>query len=121
VRIPFAHPPATRERMAVAQAEIAAAEAEIAQLDRSIALTRERARVRLDAARALAQGAEARHALLSERATLMQQAFAGGQQPLVELVRARSALAEADAARRRASVEIGRAVSQLNQVSGIEP
>lgn len=121
VRIPLAHPPTTRERMANAQAEIAAAEAEIAQLDRSITLTRERARVRLDAARALAQGAEARHALLGERAALMQQAFAAGQQPLVELVRARSTLADADAARRRAAVEIGRATSQLNQVSGIEP
>lgn len=121
VRIPFAHPPATRERMATAQAEIAAAEAEIAQLDRSLRLTRERARVRLDAARTLAQGAAARHALLGERAALVQQAFAAGQQPLVELVRARSALAEADAARRRAAVEIGRATSQLHQVSGIEP
>lgn len=121
VRIPFSHAPATRERMASAQAEISAAEAELAQLDRSITLARERARVRLDAARALAQGAEARHALLDERASLMQQAFAAGQQPLVELVRARGALADADAARRRATVEIGRAVSQLNQVSGIEP
>ncbi len=121
VRIPFSHAPATRERAATAQADIAAAEAEIAQLDRSITLTRERARIRLEAARAQAQGAEARHALLNERASLMQQAFAAGQQPLVELVRARSALADADAARRRTTVEIGRAVSQLNQVSGIEP
>lgn len=121
VRIPFSHPTATRERMAAAQAEIAAAEAEVAQLDRAITLTRARARVRLDAARAIAQAAEARHALLNERASLVQQAFAAGQQPLVELVRARSALADADAARRRATVEIGRAVSQLNQVSGIEP
>jgi outer membrane protein TolC len=121
VRIPFAHAPAVRERVALAQADITAAEAEAAQLDRVLALARDRARLRLEVARDLARGAEARHAVLAERGGLVERAYRGGELPLVELVRARAALADADAARRRAAVEAGRAVSQLNQVSGVEP
>ncbi len=121
IRIPFAHGPAVRERIALAEADITAAEAEVTQLDRALALARERTRTRLVAAQDIARGSEARHTALAERAGLVVRAWRGGELPLVELVRARAALAEADAARRRARAELGRAFSQLNQVAGVEP
>ncbi len=121
IRIPFAHGPAVRERVALAEADITAAEADAAQLDRALTLARGRTRTRLAAAQDIARGSEARHAALAERAGLVDRAWRGGELPLVELVRARAALADADAARRRARAELGRAFSQLNQVAGVEP
>lgn len=121
VRIPFAYAPQVNERVAVARAEAAQAEASFAAAARTLAAADARARAQAEDAAAIAALAEARHRALSEQSGLAETAYRAGNLPFAEVVRARAQLAAADAQRRRARVEGGRAASQINQVLGLEP
>lgn len=121
VTIPLSYSGAQRERIAEARAQVAAGNAGLATLERVLPTGVERAREAQASATARANLADARHGALSEQVRLVEAAWRAGQTPLIELVRARSQLAESDAARRLARVQAGRAVSALNQALGVEP
>jgi len=120
-RLPLRHPPTHREQLAEARAGVVAAEAELTAAERSLRGAVDRARAAREAALDLARLAEARHVALAQQARLYEAAYRGGQLPLIEVVRVRAQLADADAARRRARAEAGRAASEINQVLGMEP
>jgi len=115
------HGPSYREALAEARAGVTTAEAELASAERSLRGAVEQAREAREAAIELTRLAEARHAALAEQTRLYEAAYRGGEQALIEVVRVRAQLADADAARRRARAEAGRATSEINQVLGIEP
>jgi len=75
-----------------------------------------------DAANARVAGlANQRHRALSEQPGLAEASYRAGNLPFAEVVRVRAQIAQADAQRRRARVEQGRAASQINQTLGLEP
>lgn len=118
--LPLGHAPRQRERLATAQAVTTAGLAGVGPAERTVQGGLDRARAARDAAAALAAAAEARYAALAEQTSLFAAAWRGGELPLIELLRARATLAEADAARARAQVDVGRAASDLNQAQGVE-
>ena len=81
----------------------------------------DRARAVRATALALVETTEARYAALARQARLYEESYRLGQQPLIEVVRVRVQRADADAARRRARAEAGRAESLLNQALGMLP
>lgn len=119
--IPLGSPPLQRERMAAAQAITTAGSAAAVVADRSVDGGVARAREARDAAASVLRSAEGRHAALAGQTALYEAAWRAGELPLIEVIRARTALAEADAARLRARVAVGRAASDLNQAFGVEP
>jgi cobalt-zinc-cadmium efflux system outer membrane protein len=119
--LPLRHGPTYREQLAEARAGTVAAEAELAAAERTLRGSMDRARAARETALELARLAEARHAALRQQAGLFEQSYRAGQLPLIELVRVRGQLADADAARRRARAEAGRAASDVNQYLGVEP
>lgn len=120
-RLPLRHGPTYREALAEARAATATSEAELASAERSLQAAVARAREARAAALDLARLAESRHAALAEQTRLYEASFRAGQLPFIEIVRVRTQLADADAARRRARAEAGRAASDINQVLGFEP
>lgn len=120
-RLPLRHGPTHREAMAEARAATIAAEAEAGSAERVLLGSLDRAREARRAALDLARLSEDRHRALAEQASLYETSWRGGQLPLIELVRVRSQLAEADVARRRSRAEAGRAASEINQMLGLEP
>lgn len=121
LRFPFAYAPRNAERRAAALREAGTAAAEQTAAERTIAGELETARTALESAR-IAQGlAEQRYIVLAEAAALADQALASGQASLLETLRLRASLASADADRRRASVALRQAISQINQAQGYEP
>lgn len=121
VRIPFAYAPQVNERVATARAEAALAEATFSTVARTLANADLRARAQAEDARAIAQLSEQRHRALSEQSGLYETSYRAGNLPFLEVVRVRAQLAAADAQRRRARVEQGRAASLINQTLGLEP
>ncbi len=121
VRIPFAYAPQVNERVATARAEAVLAESTFATLARTLAGADSRARAQAEDAVAIAGLAEQRHRALAEQSGLAETAYRAGNLPFAEVVRVRAQLAQADAQRRRARAEQGRAASQINQVLGLEP
>ena len=121
VRIPFSYAPQVNERVATARADAALAEANFATTARTLAGADRRARAQADDASAIAQLSEQRHRALAEQSGLSETAYRAGNLPFAEVVRVRAQLAGADAQRRRARVEQGRAASIINQTLGLEP
>ncbi|WP_431304022.1 TolC family protein [Sediminicoccus sp. BL-A-41-H5] len=121
VRIPFSYAPQVNERIATARAEATLAEATLATVARTLAGADTRARAQAGDAATIAGLAEQRHRALAEQTGLSEAAYRAGQLPFAEVVRVRSQIAQADAQRRRARVEQGRAASTINQTLGLEP
>lgn len=121
VSLPLQNPPAWREQIASARAEVTTASAELASAGRTVAGGVDRARAVRATALALVETTEARYAALARQARLYEESYRLGQQPLIEVVRVRVQRADADAARRRARAEAGRAESLLNQALGMLP
>lgn len=121
VRIPFAYAPQVNERIATARAEATLAEATLATVARTLAGADARARAQAGDAAAIAGLAEQRHRALAEQAGLVEASYRAGNLPFAEVVRVRAQIAQADAQRRRARVEQGRAASTINQTLGLEP
>jgi outer membrane protein TolC len=120
-RLPLRHPPTYRESLAEARAGTLTAEAELVTAERVLRGTVDRARAAREAALDLLRLAEARFAALGRQRQFYEEAYRAGQLPLIEVVRVRAQLADADANRRRARAEAGRTASDINQVLGIEP
>jgi cobalt-zinc-cadmium efflux system outer membrane protein len=120
-RLPLRHPPTYRESLADARAGTLTAEAELVTAERVLRGAVDRARAAREAAFDLLRLAEARFAALSRQRQFYEEAYRAGQLPLIEVVRVRAQLADADSNRRRVRAEAGRAASDINQVLGIEP
>ncbi|MBC7433265.1 MAG: TolC family protein, partial [Rubritepida sp.] len=121
VRIPFSYAPQVNERIATARADALLAEATFATAARTLAGADRRARAQAEDAGAIAQLSEQRYRALAEQSGLYEAAYREGNLAFLEVVRVRAQLAGADAQRRRARVEQGRAASLINQTLGLEP
>jgi cobalt-zinc-cadmium efflux system outer membrane protein len=121
LNIPLQNRPLQRERLAEARAAVASGIVGLSTAERAVAGALDTAREAEAAARAVLEATAAQHEAARRQAALFEQSFRAGQLPLVEVVRARGALANADAALRRARVGVGRAVSVTNQALGILP
>lgn len=119
--IPFQNPPLQRERLAEARAAMSAGVAELHSAERTVASAADAARATRETAEAVMVTAQARHDAVRRQAALAEAALRAGQLPLIELVRVRGQLADADAALRRARVNAARSVSVLNQAQGVLP
>ena len=97
------------------------AEATLATVARTLAGADARARAQAGDAAAIAGLAEQRHRALAEQTGLSEASYRAGNLPFAEVVRVRAQIAQADAQRRRARVEQGRAASTINQTLGLEP
>ena len=121
VRIPLGTADRNRPLMAAALAEVDVAEAaHLQQRDQLLA--------DLAIARSAQAGAEqqlrdeqARAALLSERASLLEKSFAAGESALPETLRALTAAQEAQAAVKRQEVALGLARARVLQAQGVTP
>ena len=85
-------------------------QAEVGKAEADLATARERATL-----------AEERYRAFAERLNLVERSVRLGEAALVELVRARASLFEADVARRQSEVAVLQARSRLNQAVGLEP
>ena len=121
IRIPFSYAPQVNERIATARADALLAEATFATVARTLAGADRRARAQAEDAGAIAQLSEQRYRALAEQSGLYEAAYREGNLAFLEVVRVRAQLAGADAQRRRARVEQGRAASLINQTLGLEP
>lgn len=121
VTVPLGSRAVQREQLAVARAGTEAAQALVAATDRGVRGGFAQAQEARQAALAIQRSTEGRFAALVEQTRLVESAWRGGQTTLIEVIRARAMLAEADEARLRARVASGRALSGLNQASGAEP
>lgn len=121
IRIPFSYGPQVNERLATARADAILAETNFATVARTLAGADARARAQAEDAAAIAGLADQRHRALAEQAGLAEASYRAGNLPFAEVVRVRAQIAQADAQRRRARVEQGRAASQINQTLGLEP
>lgn len=121
VVLPLQNPGVWREQVAAARATVAAGNAGLVTAGRDLTGSLDRARETRATALLLVEATEARHAALAQQARLYEAAFRAGQLPLVEVIRVRAQNAVADAARRRARAEAGRAISLVNQSFGVEP
>jgi len=121
VRLPLATEARNRPRIASAQAEVTRAEAQLALLQRELEIEIRQARLAFEAAQAQVRLAEAGFRTLEQRRRQLEQAYAAGEMPLVEVIRARTAAFDADLARARARAGQDRARARLNQALGVMP
>ncbi len=120
-RLPFATDGRNLPRIAAAQAEVTRAEAALALLARELDIEIRQGRLALASAAEQRRLADAAFRALDERRGQIERAYAAGEIPLVELVRARVGAFEADAFRARARASQNRARSRLNQALGAMP
>ena len=108
-------------KRAAAAAEVVAAREEFALAQREVAGDVDQVQARLDGARQQLAALEARRGNLAAVVQLAQEGQRAGQVALIELIRARLQLFEADLARATARVAVGRTRSDMNQALGLEP
>lgn len=121
VEIPFSSEARNKPRRAAAVAAHSAALAELSASEREIQASVERARVALGSARRQVTALDQRIAALQSALVLTEQAYRFGEAPFVEVIRARGAVFEAEAARLNARIAAERARSDVNQALGIQP
>ncbi|MBV1796382.1 TolC family protein [Siccirubricoccus sp. G192] len=121
VRLPLATEARNRPRLAAAQAEVSRAEAQLALLQRELEIESRQARLGFEAAQAQLRLAEAGFRTLEQRRRQLEQAYAVGEMPLVEVIRARTAAFDSDLTRARARANQDRARARLNQALGVMP
>jgi outer membrane protein TolC len=121
LRIPFATEGRNAPRRAAAQAGVSAALAQYAAAQREV-------RLDVDTSRAALATAEEQSKLLDDRlravrdsVTRLERSFAAGQIAMVEVLRGRAALFEAELAQARNSMAVLRARARLNQALGVVP
>jgi outer membrane protein, heavy metal efflux system len=121
LRIPFPLSSQTQPRLAAGRAEIAQAEAELALARERLEADAEGARAELAQARRVEQLTAERARLADDSHALIDKAFRLGQADLPTRLRAESERFDARLAARRASLEVGRALSRLQQTFGVLP
>lgn len=121
LRIPFGTASRNEPLMAAALSEVDLAEATQRELQQQIEAEAATARQGQEAARQQLRDETARAQLLRERATLIEKSFKAGESALVELLRAVTAAAQAEAAVARARAALAQSTSRLEQALGVMP
>jgi len=121
VRIPFPLGSQTQPRLSAARAEIAQAEAELVLARERIEADADGARAELAQARRVEQLTVERARLADDSYALIEKAFRLGQADLPTRLRAENERFDARLAASRASLEVGRALSRLQQTYGVLP
>ncbi len=121
VRIPFGGTHRNAPRIAAARAELDVAQAELDAAERQITVEQATARDALQAAHTAERLATERAALSTEAQTLVAKAYRLGQSDLPTRLRTDNERFDAELALARARIESQRAVSRLNQSSGLLP
>lgn len=121
VKIPFGGAVRNAPRDAAALAELDTARAEEARTARRLEAESRNARAALELAQRRLEAERARSGLLRSRAQLIDKSFHAGESPLPELLRARAAAAQSDAALARQHAELGLARARLLQALGVLP
>lgn len=121
LRVPFATEARNAPRRAAAQADLTAARAEYAAAEREI-------RVELAAAQQMLAAAEAETPLVERRlqavrasAARLQRSYNAGEIGLIEVLRARVAVFEAELAQAQNRLAVGQARARVNQALGVVP
>ncbi len=121
VVIPFATEGRNEPRRRANEVERTRALAGLRATDYQLQAAVGRAEAELAATRERAALAEERHRALAERLQLVERSVRLGEGALVELIRARANLFEAEVARLQSDVAVMQAQSQLNQALGLNP
>ena len=121
LRLPFATETRNAPRRAAAEVEYTDAVAALARLERELGGGEGRARIELASATAARDLAGKRAAVFARQRVLFERAFAEGNTPLADLIRARTLAFQAEAARERADVGARQARGRLNQALGLMP
>lgn len=121
VVIPFATEGRNEPRQKANEVERTRALAALRATDYELQAAVGEAEAELAAARERAALAEESHRALAERLQLVERSVRLGEGALVELIRARANLFQAEAARRQSEVAVMQAQSQLNQARGLDP
>lgn len=121
VTIPFASEARNMPKRAAAVADHGAALAELSAAKREIQAAVQRARIALGSAGRQFAALDRRIAELESVLALTERAYRVGEAPIIEVIRARAAVFEAEDARLVAHIAEERARSDINQALGIEP
>ena len=121
LRVPFATEGRNAPRRAAAQAEVSAALAEYAAAQREIRLDTDTSRAALAAAEEQSTLLDRRLQAVRDSVRRLERAFAAGEIALVEVLRGRVALFEAELAEARNRMAVLRARAHLNQALGAVP
>lgn len=121
LRLPFGTDDRYRPLEAAAMAELDIAQTHEQRLRERLDSDIAAARDALRAAQARLDVDTARARLLRERAALIEKSFSAGETPLPDLLRARSAAADADATVARQTAALGLADARLQQAFGLLP
>lgn len=120
-RFPFATEARNAPRRAAAQAEFAAAQAEYAAAEREIRLELTNAQQALAAAEAQVPLVESRLTAAQASAVRFERSYRAGEIGLLEVLRSRVALFEAELARVTGRLAVAQARARVNQALGIVP
>ena len=121
LRIPFATEARNAPRRAAALAEVTAAQAEYAAAEREIRVELSNAQQALAATEAQTSLLEGRVRAVQSTLARLQRSYNAGEIGLLEVLRARVSLFEAEIARARNRLDIGAARARVNQALGIVP
>lgn len=121
LRLPLGTDARNRPRVSAANAALAEAEAAAQSALRRLQGARDNARIELQSSRQIAELAAERAELARQNSQWLNQAFAQGELDLPGRLRAESEKFEGELALARADLERARAVSRLNQASGVLP
>jgi len=121
LRLPLGSAARNRPRVSAANATLAEAEAAAQSELRRLQGARDNARIELQSSRQIAELAAERAKLARQNSLWLNQAFAQGELDLPGRLRAESEKFEGELALARARLELARAVSRLNQASGVLP
>lgn len=121
IKIPFATDGRNQPRITAANAEFIETQAAQSLERQKLAADIEAAEVELEQARQIEQLAAERFRLAADTQALYAKAFALGELDLPYRLRAESERFDAELALTRARIEVGRAISRLNQALGILP
>jgi cobalt-zinc-cadmium efflux system outer membrane protein len=121
LRLPLGTEARNRPRVSAANAALAEAEAAAQSELRRLQGARDNARIELQSSRQIAELAAERAELARQNGTWLHQAFTQGELDLPGRLRAESEKFESELAQARARLELARAVSRLNQASGVLP
>lgn len=121
LRLPLGTEARNRPRVSAANAALAETEAAAQSELRRLQGARDNARIELQSSRQIAELAAERAKLARQNSQWLNQAFAQGELDLPGRLRAESEKFESELALARARLERARAVSRLNQASGVLP
>lgn len=121
LRLPLGTDARNRPRVSAANAALAEAEAAAQSALRRLQGARDNARIELQSSQQIAELATERAELARQNSQWLNQAFAQGELDLPGRLRAESEKFESELALARADLERARAVSRLNQASGVLP